>query len=350
MCRHVGLMVLLRERLKHSALKRHLVLFRSIHRLRARWRRQDRVDIADPQSLVHLPVGHVEALRTAVDLRVRLHKLQLGLRQSNPLSHREDVRVADRQNVNTPIKVGSLDLRSNFRRRHVGIRLKRLREDPCKQLELNLLRVVQPLVDRRHHLRATLHDRHGRANRRFAAHLANLHVSHGRKAPPSVYKSAEKVVERGRGLLERQRHQSAPQIAAHDVNIAELARLDRRIVLRNARALGLEATGQVGQRPSVDKLPQERRGSLRKATNHVRQPKAVETKAGEELVVDEILVLTPQSVLSLVIPPDRKDLVRLLEDRDDVRQLQASFFAIFVHILEPGEVQIGVNLVYSQVS
>ena len=51
--------------------------------------------------------------------------------------------------------------------------------------------------------------------------------------------------------------------------------------------------------------------------------KAVETKAGEELEVDEILVLVPVIILLLVVTADTENLTVILGYRNNIRKLDA---------------------------
>jgi hypothetical protein len=97
--------------------------------------------------------------------------------------------------------------------------------------------------------------------------IANLHVRRARQPLSSVHRKAQQLKQRLAGLFVRQRQQRTGQLSATRVNIPPLTRLNRLIIVRDPRALGLKARRQVGQRPRIQKLTQRRRRRLRKPTN-----------------------------------------------------------------------------------
>ena len=137
-------MLLIRECLQRSADQRPAVLHDGVHGLRFLRRRKDLVDVLDLERLIHPAVRRVQV----VHLGAALGQPQLLLSQRHPLGHREDVRVADRQHVYPPVEVLRLELLRSFLNL-VGVGGGHVfANDPCKDLELLALGVIQPLVDR----------------------------------------------------------------------------------------------------------------------------------------------------------------------------------------------------------
>ena len=171
---HVDVQIvhLFRESLRQFAHQDAGVLSDRIHWLRLRHRGQQFLDVLDLKRLIHPAIGRMQVMK----LRGRLRHLQLGLGQSNPLGHREDVRVADRNDVHAVVKVGgehrplcSGNLVGVFLRQVVG-------KDAGQNAELKALCVVQALVDCRHDLHAALEQGDGRADRSLLVHAAGLLV------------------------------------------------------------------------------------------------------------------------------------------------------------------------------
>ena len=338
----VGLVILPRERLRRHHHPELSVLQRGALRLRLRRRRQDLVDVLDLEGLIHPPVGRVQV----VHLRVGLGQLQLRLGQRHALRHGEDVRVADRDDVDATVEVGlddaghpALDL---IRVVHRGV----LGDHPGEDAELVLLGVMQALVDRRHHLHAALEQGHGRADRRLLVHVRGLHVGHVDEPAPCLDQRTKQLGQRCRRLLVRQRDDRVPDVAARSVHVAELARLQRLVTVADPDALGLEARREVGQRACIDQLAQDRGGRAAETAHHVGQAEAVEAETGQELVVGEVLLCLPERVELVVVPADRQHLGRSLVHGDDVRQLDSRRLAVRSLVLEALDVEFAVDLVH----
>jgi len=108
--RHVRLdvcfVVLVREGLHGCPHNRATVLHCWVHRLRLRWWWQNLIDVLHFERLIHPAIRCVQV----VHLRIGLRQLQLLLSQGYALRHREDVRVADRDNVHTTVEILFLQL------------------------------------------------------------------------------------------------------------------------------------------------------------------------------------------------------------------------------------------------
>ena len=209
-------------------------------------------------------------------LRSRLRQLKLRLGQSDALGHREDVRIADGDDVYAVVKVRRKDS-AGCARDFVGVFLRQvIPENPSQNAELGLLRVVQALVDSRHDLHAALQKRHGCADRSLLVHVADLFVGQRDKPTTALDQASQELTQRSAGLLVRQRHQGVAQIATGGVHVAPLSGLDGLVAVTDANALGLKAAGQVGQRSGVDELAEDRRCRPTQTANHVHQAKAVE--------------------------------------------------------------------------
>ena len=74
------------------------------------------------------------------------------------------------------------------------------------------------------------------------------------------------------------------------------------------------------------------------------QAQTVKAKPRQELVLHEEVDLGFARVSLDVVAPDRQNLLALLVNRDNVRQLEARRLTVFAHILKAGYVEDGVRL------
>ena len=235
---NVRFVVLIGECLQRSANESAAVFHCGVHGLRLLRRGQDLVDVLHLERLIHPAVRGMQV----VHLRVGLRQLELLLRQSHALRHREDVRVADRQDVHAAVEVLLLELLTlaleliRIHRRHV------LGDDPRKDAELLLLPVVQTLVDRRQHLHAALEQSDGCADGLLLTHVLGLHVCYRDEAATALNQCTEQLTKRGRRLFVRQRNDRIADVATRRIDVAELTRLQRLVAVCNAHAARLETS------------------------------------------------------------------------------------------------------------
>ena len=171
------------------------------------------------------------------------------------------------------------------------------------------------------------------------AHVLGLVVCHRNKAPAALDQCTEQLGQRGRRLFVRQRNDRVADAAAGGVDVAELAGLQRLVAVCHADAAGLEACGQVGQGPRINELTQNACGRAAEAADHVSQAKAVEPKAGQELVMYKIWYGFPRRIVLQIVAADGQNLVAGLVNRHNVGQFDPGRFAVGAHVLEPVEVQ-----------
>ena len=276
-------------------------------------------------------------------LRVRLGQLELLLGQGDALRHREDVRVADRDNVDAAVKVSGFHPRLTALD-HVGVRRQRfLGHDTGQDAELLLLGVMQPLVNGGHDLHATLEHGDRSPDRHLLVHVADLLVRDRHEPAASVDEGAQQVGQSGRRLLVGQGHDRISEHAAGGIHIPPLARLNRLVAVADPHTAGLEATGQVRQGARVDQLTQDAGRGLANPADHVQQAKAVEAQPRQELVVRKVGHRPAKAVALTVVPADCKHRAAVFVDGHDIRQLDAARFAVRAHVLETLKVQLDMN-------
>ena len=167
------------------------------------------------------------------------------------MRHREDVRVADRDNVDASVKIGldhSGDPALNLIRvDHRGV----LRDHPGEDFELVFLRIVQTLVDRRHHFHAALKQSHRRADGGLLVHVARLHVSDVDEAATRL---DQELSQRCRRFFVRQWDDCVTDVAPGSVHVPELSGLQGFIAIADTDAFSLETRREVGKCACVDQL------------------------------------------------------------------------------------------------
>jgi hypothetical protein len=140
-------------------------------------------------------------------------------------------------------------------------------------------------------------------------------------------------------LFVRQRHQIFAQRPTGGVNIAPLAGLQWAFLILDAHTLGFEACGQIGKGASVNQLTQNARATPAQVPNQVNKAKTIETEAGEDLIVDEVLPLAALFVFFTVIPANSQNLVASSVNSDDIREFDAIF------ALKTGQVKVAMAFV-----
>ena len=110
-------------------------------------------------------------------------------------------------------------------------------------------------MDRAHHLRATLQERHGRAHGHLLVHVPDVHVGDAGEALAALHEQPEQLHEDVRRLLDRERDQVLPEAAAGRIDVPKLAR--RIVLVPDPHPAGLEAGGQVSQGAGIDQLAQD---------------------------------------------------------------------------------------------
>ena len=168
------------------------------------------------------------------------------------------------------------------------------------------------------------------AHRCLRGHVRHLHVCRGCEPATFLHHRVQEVVQRGAGLLVRQREDVVAQRARANVNVAELTRGDRCVVALDSQASRFEAPGQVAQGACVNELTHEAGSRVGKAADQMEQAKAVGTEAGDVLVVDEVLALQVQFVVFLPVATNRQHGVRATDERHHVRQRNACGLAVFI--------------------
>ena len=177
--RHVRLVVLVEERLDRFHLENCHVLPDRIDRLHVFWQRHKFGGVLYPQNLQHIAVqlGHV------VNVRRRLGHLHDRLILHNPLAQSGCVGVADRDYVHMVV-VFFLGFFSAFFWRVVVVRVRVVPNNRRQKPQFLFERVVQPRLNRRHHLQTTLKNCQRSAHRGVGRHVACLHIRRGRKVAP----------------------------------------------------------------------------------------------------------------------------------------------------------------------
>ena len=268
-----------------------------------------------------------------VHLRRGLSKLQLLLGQCDTLRHREDVGIRDRDDVDPVIKILREDLRPTLHIVRIGVNA--LSDGPCQEFQLLLLGIVQPLVDRAQHTAPPLQQSDGRTDRHLLIGVRHAKIGGSNKLFRRRNAETKQLHKDCAGFLVGKGQQTVPQASTGGVNVAPLARLQERALILDAQTLGLEPRRQIRQRSCVDQLAKDRGRASRQVSDEVNQTKPVETKAGHELVVDEVLALALLGVFLVVIPTDRQHITGIHVDCDDVGQLYARRIPVIVHILQP---------------
>ena len=131
------------------------------------------------------------------------------------------------------------------------------------------------------------------------------------------------------------------QLHATGVHVTELTGLQRHIVVHDARALGLKACRQVGQRTCVNQLAQRGGCGLGQAPNQVQEAQTIGTGALDQQVVHVVLFAL---ALCIEVASDADNLARGLFNGDDVGQLNACGVTTVVHILKAGQVIVDLEL------
>ena len=120
--------------------------------------------------------------------------------------------------------------------------------------------------------------------------------------------------------------------------------MNRRVITLNAKSARFKASGEIGEGARIDELTDKHCGGLGIAADEVDESVPVEPKAGDVLVVDEVLSLDVEFVSFIPIPPNSQNSLRALLDGHDVRQSDPSRLTVFVFVLEPRQVKEDVHL------
>jgi hypothetical protein len=272
----------------------------------------DVVRVLDAQHFEHLPME----LTHIIQLRRLLSELQRSLILHHTLRHRGGIRVRHRNNIDATIKVlHPVEVIV----RVVGVLLGHIvMDNPSDQTQLTLHRSMQAGLNPGHHLHRPLKQGQCGAHGGLWVHVAYLDVRHGADATALLDHIAEQLVQDARGLFIWQREQGVPDRSARYINIAPLTRHEGSIVALDTHPFGLEASGQVGQRASVDQLAEDGCGALRKATDQMHEASAVEAKTRQVGVVDEVVALILVLVVLVPITADRQDGARTQVNGDHI--------------------------------
>ena len=337
---NMSVVLLASKRLQRGAVQRLRILagriFWLIHILTC----QNSIYVPDANGLIHPAIGFVHV----VHLRRTLGKLQLRLRHSDSLGNGENVRVGHRQNVDSIIKVPLLDL-ARLPRHIIRVLIRQvIRKTLGQQLELQLLRIMQPLVNSGHDRGALLQQRNGRTHCRILIAVAYLQIRNRRHTTARIHTETHQRKQRLAWLLVRQRQERLLQVHAARINVAPLARRDRHIIILDPRTLGLEARWQVAQRTRIGQLTQRRRSRLRQTTNQVQKAQAIRTGTLDQQVVDVVLLTLFQVLFLFPIATNTHHALGYLINRDHVRQADTRRLSVFILVFKAGEVVIDLEL------
>ena len=277
-------------------------------------------------------------------LRRTLGKLQLRLRHSDSLGNGENVRVGHWQNVDSIIKVLFLDL-ARLSRHIIRVLIRQvIRKTLGQQLELQLLRIMQPLVNRGHDRGALLQQRNRRTHCRILIAVAYLQIRDRRHATASIHTETHQRKQRLARLLVRQRQKRLLQVHTARINIPPFTRRDRHIIILDPRTLGLEARWQVAQCTRIGQLTQCSRSCFRQATNQVQKAQAIRTGALDQQVVNVVLLTLFQVLFLFPIAANTHHALRNFINRDHIRQANTSRLSVFILVLKTGQVVIDLEL------
>ena len=262
------------------------------------------VCVLDPQDLQHLAVQ----LGQVVDVRGHLCHLDHGLVLHNPLAHGGRVGVAHRDDVNVVV-VLLLGTPCGLVWVVVVLGVCVVPNQPGQQLQFLFEAVVQPGLDSRHHLQLALQEGQGRAHGRLCAHVRDLHVRRGGKAPAFFHNGAQQLVQNAAWLLVRQGQDVVSERPRTDVYVSELAGLNWCVITLNAKPSSFEAPRQVGERTRIDQLAHDAGCRLGKPTDEVEKTKAISPESWDVLVVDKVLSLESQVIIFLPVAAHGQHLV-----------------------------------------
>ena len=220
-----------------------------------------------------------------------------------------------------------------------------------QKLKLLRLRRMHPLVDRVQDLGGLVDHGQRRAHRRVGAALAHLHL--GRAADPhaGLGHVADEVHQRRAGLLVGERHDRL--LDRHAAGLHQCAAAGR-----DAEDVGVlpgagvrhEEAGEVGVHARVQHFAPRRRDGVGGVAENVEQADVVEAEAGHEGVLDEVRARLGKLGLVLVVVADNgQDFAGGQVDGHAVGDLQPALLAL-VLVLEAGDVQLAVDLVYLAVA
>ena len=326
---NVGLVVLIHKRLERLALEGGHVLRHRVLGLLVLGQWHQLVGVLDTQHLQHATVQ----LGQIVDVRSRLGKLDHCLVLHHALAQGGRVRVAHRDHVHVVV-VRAFGARCALVRLVVVVLVRVVADQVTDQLQLFLERVVHARLHGRHDLELALQQSQCGAYRCLRRHVGDLHVCCRGKATAFFHDRVEQVVQGGRRLFVRQRQDVVFERARAHVGIAELARSDRSVVALDPQTTGLQAAGQVGQRAGVDQLTHQAGRAVGEPTDQVEQSKAVGAKAGDVLVVHEVLALQAQGVILAPVATDGQHGVLATDESHHVRQHDAGGLAILALVAQ----------------
>ena len=195
-------------------------------------------------------------------------------------------------------------------------------------------------MDAGHDHRAALEQRQGGSHLGVLVAVAHLHVGGAGQALARLHQEPHQGKQHLTGLFVRQRQQRCGKFRAASVYIAPFTRLDGIRVVRDPCAFGLEACRKVSQRACVDQLAQGACGGLAQASNEVHKAQTVGTWAFDKHVMHKIIAAQAFFVVFLPISTDSDHFERVLGQCDDIGQLDAGRFAVFVLVFKALEVQI----------
>ena len=144
-------------------------------------------------------------------------------------------------------------------------------DDSRQQLELLLHGVVNPSLNRAHHLQHALKDSQRRTNRGLGRGITDLQVSHGSKAPTVLDDLVHQPNQDLARLLVRQRQDVVAHRARGQIYVTELTGGDGGVVALDPQATGFQTTGQVGQRSRIHQLAHQGSCCFGVATDQVDQ-------------------------------------------------------------------------------
>ena len=189
--------------------------------------------VLDPQHLQHLPVklGHV------VNLRRSLGQLDHCLILHHPLRHGCRIGVGHGDDLHHVV-VALLGMPHTLGRLVVILVIGVVPNDRREQFQLLFEGVVDPSLNRTHHLEHALQQSQRRTHRSLRRHVGNLHICRSGKPSTLFYDGTEQLIQRGTGFFVWQRQDVVAYSPRTNVHIPELARSNGGVVPFNAQSSG----------------------------------------------------------------------------------------------------------------
>ena len=261
----------------------------------------------------------------------------------DPLGHRAGVRVTDRNHLNDVV-ISLLGLAVPT----LGVVLilagRIVPDDSLEQFEFLLHGVMDTGLNGSHGLQGSFQNCQGCTHGGLGTHIADLHVRDGTQSASLFCDLIEQSQEGCTWLLIGERHDVVFDGPAGHIHIPEFTWGDWGVITLDPHATGLQSTGQVGQSPRIHQLANQRSTCTGVTADHMDQSHPIETKPWDITVVHEMLALGFLVIVFQPISINRQNIPGSPVNGYHIRQGDTGRLPVFVHILKPFNVQVGVDL------